>query len=189
VELLERFTQLYEEGRPLVATIDAVQVIDNPFYGTTSSLPDGTVNTVSLTVFYYSLPGANGSYHGDATGSYLEWDDATEYVEGTPATAPSHPSHPSRATLTTRAWGEGSWAAQVGKEILSNDRYNTFPHLKIAGQNLSACDGCKIDAYTPGQVNLFGYLGDYMVADHWEETLSKLFVEGRRGEGLRAEGS
>ena len=91
------------------------------------------------------------------------------------ATAPSHPSHPSRATLTTRAWGEGSWAAQVGKEILSNDRYNTFPHLKIAGQNLSACDGCKIDAYTPGQVNLFGYLGDYMVADHWEETLSKLF--------------
>ena len=187
MELLERFTQLYEEGRPLVATIDAVQVIDNPFYGTTSSLPDGTGNKVSLTVFYYSLPGANGSYHG--TGSYQEWDDATEYVEGTPGHRPVPPKPSQSRHSHTRAWGEGSWAAQVGKEILSNDRYNTFPHLKIAGQNLSACDGCKIDAYTPGQVNLFGYLGDYMVADHWEETLSKLFVEGRRGEGLRAEGS
>ena len=70
--------------------------------------------------------------------------------------------------------GKGSWAARVGPEVLKLGGEN-FPYLLTIGQNLSFSGGCKIDAYSKEQVNLYGYLGDFIVQDAWEEVLEPFF--------------
>ena len=148
-ELLEKFSQLYDQGRPLVATIKDIQVIDNPFHGTFSTRSDGTPNTVDLTVIYYHLPGEHGYYKMKKSGQIGAWVQDDGFVEG-------------------------SWAARVGPEVLKLGGEN-FPYLLTIGQNLSFSGGCKIDAYSKEQVNLYGYLGDFIVQDAWEEVLEPFF--------------
>ena len=159
-ELLDRFTALYEAGRPLVATVKDIKVVDNPFYGTSSvATSEGALvaNTVDLTVIYYSLPGRHGRYAENK-----EWVEDATFVPG-------------------------SWADRLPEGLLDKVG-KSFPHLLVAGENIRCEDGFKLDAYSNAQVNLFGHLGDFIVLDAWEEVLEPLFrgKEVRCGPGWKA---
>ena len=144
-ELLGQFKELYDAGRPLVATVSDIQVVSNPFHGTSAVNPDGTPHKIDLTVFMYNLPGEHGAYEVKADGSLGEWVQDAEYVPG-------------------------SWADRVPPDVLSKAGEN-FPYLAVTLENFSCDTGFFIEAYRKEQVNLYGYLGDFMVHDSWDEVL------------------
>jgi len=150
VELMKKLGGLYNEGRPLIVTLEGLHVLDNPFFGTRAFHADGTRNTVDLTVIYYSLPGLHGEYELNADGSLATWVEDDAFIAG-------------------------SWAARVDPALLERAGGRKFPHLATFGENLSCARGCRIDAFTNEQVNLFAYLGDFMVQDAWEGTLEPIF--------------
>ena len=195
VLLLKKFKALYEKGLPLVAAIDLVtrensffgvkkgtKVVADPLASTHVPVPtlDRPREQVTVTFFYYTLPGEMGSWKKDNADWTTMFDNANweskHYVEG------------SWAFKVEQSLGK-DWEKKVSGGVCVNIAsictnrcthpcsklccpqvpVHPFPYLFFAVQNLFAytspiaCCAPKLQAYTYQQANLCGRLGDLNV--------------------------